>query len=147
MMKFVRNAIMTMRVCVLIELILGILFWTTGIGGPLVLIHMAIGILVTLLLLGLGGLMAMAKGGDMVLAAGAFVLALCLALLGLSQQTLAPGPLHWLIQVAHLLLGLLSLGFAEIIVRQYKRLPQPNAAPQKQDGSQPAGLDKSKKAK
>ena len=43
---FVRTTIMIMRLCVLIVLILGILFWTDVAGGPLILLHMGLGILI-----------------------------------------------------------------------------------------------------
>jgi hypothetical protein len=123
-MMFVRTTIMIMRLCVLIVLILGILFWTDVAGGPLVLLHMGLGILVALLLVILGYVIAtVKKGRNIGLAIGAFVLAICMVALGLGQQSiLATSPLHWIIQVVHLLLGLLALGIAEMIAGRYKRL-------------------------
>ncbi|HEY4035687.1 MAG TPA: hypothetical protein VGL94_17150 [Ktedonobacteraceae bacterium] len=123
-MMFVRTTIMIMRLCVLIVLILGILFWTDVAGGPLVLLHMGLGILVALLLVILGSVIAtVKKGRNIGLAIGAFVLAICMVALGLGQRSiLATSPLHWIIQVVHLLLGLLALGIAEMIAGRYKRL-------------------------
>jgi len=120
---FVRTTIMIMRLCVLIVLILGILFWTNVAGGPLVLLHMGLGILIALLLVILGYVIAtVKKGRNIGLAIGAFVLAICMVALGLRQQSiLATSPLHWIIQVVHLLLGLLAIGFAEMIAKRYKR--------------------------
>lgn len=119
----VRITIMIMRLLVLIVLILGILFWTKVAGGPLVVVHMGLGILLALLLLILGGFIVTAKGRNIGLAIGAFVIAICMIALGLSQQSiLAASPLHWIIQIVHLLLGLLALGIAEMIAGRYKRL-------------------------
>jgi len=122
----VRITIMVMRLCVLVVLILGIFFWIKGtdaVGGPLVLLHMGLGILVALLLLILGFFIVTVKGRNIGLAIGAFVLAICIVALGLSQQSILAGsPLHWTIQIAHLLLGLLAIGIGEMIAGRYKRL-------------------------
>src|SRR6266571_4849423 len=100
---FVRVTIMVMRLCVLIVLILGILFWikgTNAAGGLLVPLHMGLGILVALLLLLLGYFIATVKGRNIGLAIGAFVLAICMVALGLGQRSIpATSPLHWVAQV------------------------------------------------
>jgi hypothetical protein len=120
---FVRITIMIMRLCVLITLILGILLWTKTIGSSLVSLHMLLGLLIALSLIILGSFIVTVKGQNIGLAIGAFVLAICMIALGLGQQSILPGsPLHWIIQVAHLLLGLLALGMAEMIAGRYKRL-------------------------
>ncbi len=123
---FVRIAIMLMRLCVLIALILGILFWIRGTdvaGGRLVLLHMGIGILIALLLVILGFVIVTVKGRNIGLTIGAFVIAICMVALGLSQQSILAGSsLHWIIQVVHLLLGLLAIGMGEMIAGRYKRL-------------------------
>ena len=128
----VRITIMVMRLCVLVVLILGIFFWIKGTdvsGGPLVLLHMGLGILVALLLLILGFFIVTVKGRNIGLAIGAFVLAICMVALGLSQQSILAGsPLHWIIQIAHLLLGLLAIGIGEMIAGRYKRLRAAAAA-------------------
>lgn len=120
---FVRITLMVMRLCMIITLILGILFWTNVVAGPFVLLHMVLGLLIALALIILGSLVVTIKGRNIGLAIGAFVLAICMVALGLRQQSLLPSsPLHWIIQVAHLLLGLLALGMAEMIAGRYKRL-------------------------
>ena len=120
---FVRITIMVIRLCVFIALILGILLWTKVIGGPLVLLHMILGLLIALSLVMLGSFIVTVKGRNIGLAIGAFLLAICTIALGLRQQSILPGSsLHWIIQVAHLLLGLLALGIAEMIAGRYKRL-------------------------
>ncbi len=123
---FVRIIIMVMRLCVLIALILGILVWIKGTnvaGGRLLPLHMGLGILIALLLLLLGCFILTIKGRNIGLAIGAFVLAICMVALGLRQQFILTDPsFHWIIQVAHLLLGLLALGMGEMIAGRYKRL-------------------------
>src|SRR5260370_4275790 len=122
----VRITIMVMRLCVLIVLILGIVFWIKGsdvAGGSLVALHKGLGILVALLLLILGGFVVTVKGRNIGLAIGAFVIAICMVALGLSQQSILPtSPLHWTVRVVHLLLGLLAIGTGEMIARHYKNL-------------------------
>lgn len=120
---FVRITMMVMRLCVLITLIIGILLWIKVIGIPLVLLHMILGLLIALSLVILGSFIVTVKGRNIGLAIGAFVLAICMVALGLHQQSILLGsPLHWIIQVVHLLLGLLALGMAEMIAGRYKRL-------------------------
>ena len=123
---FVRVTIMVMRLCMLIVLILGIFFWikrTDVSGSPLVLLHMGLGILIALLLVILGGFIVTVKEQNIGLAIGAFVLAICMVALGLRQQSILAGSsLHWIIQIVHLLLGLLAIGMAEMIAGRYKRL-------------------------
>lgn len=123
---FVRIIIMVMRLCVLIALILGILFWIKGTnvaGGQLLPLHMGLGILIALLLLILGCFIATVKGRNIGLAIGAFALAICMVALGLKQQSILTDPsLHWIIQVVHLLVGLLAQSMGEMIAGRYKRL-------------------------
>ena len=123
---FVRITIMVMRLCVLVVLILGILFWIKGTkvaGTSVVLLHMGLGLLISLLLFILGGFIVTVKGRNIGLAIGAFVIAICMVALGLGQQSILVGsPFHWTIQMVHLLLGLLAIGMGEMIAGRYKRL-------------------------
>ncbi len=118
----VRITVMVLRISAVLALILGILFWTQTAGGPLVPIHMLLGIIVTLSLWTLGVVIATAKGsGNVGIGAGAIVLGLLVIGLGLTQQTLLVGTSHWVIQVLHLLLGLLAIGMGEMINGRYRR--------------------------
>jgi len=116
----VRIAVNVLRASVLLALILGILFWT-GNATSLVLVHMGLGILAVLSLWTLGAAIASTKGG-MGLAIGAFVWGLIVAALGLTQGTLLAGSTHWVIQVLHLLVGLVAIGLGEMIAGRYKRV-------------------------
>jgi hypothetical protein len=116
----VRIALMIVRIGVLIELVLGILFWT-GNADSLQLVHIVIGILVVLSLWTLGIAQGLA-GGSFGLALATFVVGFLLALVGLFQKGWLVDSNHWVIQIIHLLLGLSAIGLAEIIGGRYRRM-------------------------
>jgi hypothetical protein len=107
---------MGIRALGVVQLVLGIVFWTGNALG-LVDLHQLIGIL---LVLGLWTQAAMAHragvpGG---LVAGAAVWGLLVPIVGLTQRDLFPGSAHWVIQVIHLLLGLGLLALAENLAQR-----------------------------
>jgi hypothetical protein len=109
---------MGIRALGVVQLVLGIVFWTGNALG-LVDLHQLIGIL---LVLGLWTQAAMAHragvpGG---LVAGAAVYGLLVPIVGLTQRDLFPGSAHWVIQVVHLLLGLGLLALAENLAQRAK---------------------------
>jgi hypothetical protein len=109
---------MGIRALGVVQLVLGIIFWTGNALG-LVDLHQLIGIL---LVLGLWTQAAMAHragvpGG---LVAGAAVWGLLVPIVGLTQRDLFPGSAHWVIQVVHLLLGLGLLALAENLATRAK---------------------------
>jgi hypothetical protein len=112
---------MLIRASGVLQLILGVLFWI-GLAKNLVLLHMGIGILLTLLLWVMAFLagQAGAKPGRVILtvAWGAIM-----ALFGLTQAGLLPGSFHWVIQVIHLLVGVGAIGQAEGLTRGMKAAP------------------------
>jgi hypothetical protein len=117
---------MVLRISAILALILGILFWAS-VATTLIPIHMLLGIIVTLSLWTLGGAIATTKGG-IGLAIGAFILGVLVIGLGVTQQQLLFGSLHWLIQVLHLLFGLAAIGMGEVIAGRYRRLSKVAAA-------------------
>src|SRR5204863_7882132 len=116
----IRIALNIVRVGVLIELALGILFWT-GDADSLRIVHIVIGILVVLSLWTLGIAQGL-QGGSFGLAIATFVVGFLLALVGLFQKQWLVGSNHWIIQVIHLLLGLSAIGLAEMINGRYRRM-------------------------
>lgn len=114
-----KAVLMTARGLFVLQLILGILFWV-GTANSLVAIHMLIGI-IFVALVWTTGILQVAKGGSFGLVAATFVAGLVVALFGLFQTHLLTGGAHWVIQVVHLLLGLLALGTAEACAATYKR--------------------------
>jgi hypothetical protein len=109
---------MGIRVLGVVQLVLGIIFWTGNALG-LVDLHQFLGIL---LVLGLWTQAALAHragvpGG---LVAGAAVYGLLVPVVGLTQRDVLPGGAHWVIQVIHLLLGLGLLALAENLATRAK---------------------------
>jgi hypothetical protein len=111
---------MVIRIAGVILIILGALFWT-GTATGLIPLHMLLGIILVLALWVLAVVAARAgvSTGIVVLAIvwGVLVLAL-----GLVQGGLLPGPVHWLVQVAHLLVGLVAIGLGEVLGGRVKSL-------------------------
>jgi hypothetical protein len=109
---------MAIRVAGVIQLVLGLAFWTGNALG-LVDLHQLIGILFVLGLWTMAALAARA-GVQPGLVAGAVVLGLIVPVVGLTQRELLPGSAHIVIQVLHLLLGLGALGLADTLATRAK---------------------------
>jgi hypothetical protein len=109
------------RVGGLFQIGTGLLFWT-GNAMSLVPIHMLSGLIVSLSLVVLGALGAWASvhPGRVVLAV---VWALFVPVFGLTQSQLLPGELHWIVQVAHLVVGLAAMAQAEALAERIRRRP------------------------
>ncbi len=94
----------------LAQLVMGILFWT-GHALTLVQLHMSLGYLFVVALWALAFVCgrAGAPGSQVALVVvwGAIVVAL-----GPTQVQLLPGPLHWIVRVVHLLVGLAAMPLA-----------------------------------
>lgn len=99
------------RVFGLILIVLGIIFWT-GHALGLIRIHMIVGLLLAVCLWVLAFLAARAHIGDS-FAALVAVWAVLMVLFGVTQARLMPGSAHWVIQVLHLLVGLVALGLGD----------------------------------
>jgi hypothetical protein len=109
---------MFVRVAGVIQILLGLAFWTGSALG-LVDLHQLLGILLVLALWTQAALAHRAGvPGGMV--AGAAVLGLLVVIVGLTQRNLLPGSAHWVIQVIHLLLGIGLLGLAENLATRAK---------------------------
>lgn len=104
-------AVMVLRLTGLTQIGLGLLFWT-GNNLSMIPIHMLLGFVLVLALWALAGLAAGA-GTNPGLVAFALLWGVLVPILGMTQQRLLPGDWHWLIQVAHLLVGLIAIGLGE----------------------------------
>lgn len=100
-------------------LTLGLLFWIAQID--LISIHMLFGLIVTLSLLVLG-IMGVFTRGLRLLGGVSIVYALGIPIFGLSQVELLIGNIHWLIQAAHLFVGLGALTLIGVLSKQYLHL-------------------------
>jgi hypothetical protein len=102
---------MLLRLCVLVLIVLGVIFWT-GHAANLVGLHMAIGGIFVLLMWVMAVLGARAKVGGgpvlMLVLGGLVVLGL-----GMSQRQIMVGGMHWIVRVLHLLVGLAAIGLTE----------------------------------
>ncbi len=132
-MLAMRISLMVLRLCALLALVLGGIFWVNpsseeSLGGGTVLIHILLGVLVVFSLFGIGAGLLMAGMRNGGLAAGAFVIGLVVLLVGLTQRNLVLNSSHWVIQVVHLLLGLLAVGYGEMCVRRSRRVRQVETA-------------------
>ena len=118
-MTAVRIIVWIARIAGVGALLLGLLFWIVQID--LISVHMLLGIAfgLALLLLSIGMLFT---AGMRLLGAIGIVYAFILPIFGLTQTRLLIGNLHWLIQVAHLLLGLGALTLVQGIYTRYVRL-------------------------
>jgi hypothetical protein len=91
---------------------LGLLHWFFRIS--FIEIHILFGLLVTLALL-IAGIVAVFTRGLRVLGAIAIVFALIVPVFGMTQMRILVGDFHWLIQVAHLLVGAAAVSLTERI--------------------------------
>ena len=98
------------RVAGIVQLVSGALFWT-GHAYGYVPLHMISGVLIVLTLwtLAVMALVARARRG---LAVFALLWGLALPALGMPQAAILVGPMHWIIRVVHLLMGLSAMGVA-----------------------------------
>ena len=122
-----RIALMVLRIAVLVNLLLGILFWINTIdpdANPVVKwVHIILGIAAVISLF-TNGILQGIRGGSLGLALATFVLGFLLTFVGLFQQNwlTASNQPHWIIQVIHLVLGLSAIGLGEMIVGRYNRM-------------------------
>ena len=115
----VRIASIVLRLCGALAVILGILFWS-GNALNLIPIHMLLGLVVVLSLWIVGIGQAFSSGGSWPLAGGALLLGLLVIVVGMTQSSLLVGPFHWVIQVVHLLLGILAVGVGQIAAARWR---------------------------
>ena len=110
-MSVSRMLLVFMRVAMAVQVVLGIGFWT-GHWYRLVTVHTVVGLLFVLALWGIAGIaVAQRRGGG--LAALAFLWGGLVVALGMTQQGILVGGLHWVIRVLHLVIGVASMPIAE----------------------------------
>lgn len=114
-------------------LALGLTIWFAGID--LRNFHMLFGLLVTLTLLTLG-ILGVLTSGMRVLGAVSIVYAVIVPIFGVTQFGLLVGNLHWLIQTAHMLVGLGALALMGTLSARYLGIKQ---ATKTTMSSQPTG--------
>jgi hypothetical protein len=118
----IRIASMALSLAGLLALILGLLFWT-GSALNLLSLHMLLGLLAVGALWIVGIAQAVADSGSWMIAALAIVIGALMIVLGLTQSSLMVGEFHWVVRVAHLLLGLLTIGIGHMAAARAKKNP------------------------
>lgn len=108
-----------LRIAGVCALILGLSIWTFQLD--VINIHMLFGLLVTLALLVISFLAALTRGVR-VLGIVGIIYAFIIPTLGMSQEMLLTGNLHWLIQILHMLVGIGALALGGVTSWRYLRL-------------------------
>ena len=121
----VRVFVWIARVAGVGALILGLLFWIAQID--LITFHMLFGLSLAISLLILSIVMLFTRGMRILGIVG-IIYTFVLPIFGLTQSRLLIGNLHWIIQTAHLLVGLGALALVQGIYMRYSRLNVPAVA-------------------
>jgi len=116
----IRIASAVLSLAGLLALILGLLYWT-GTALYLLQMHMLLGLLAVgaLWVIGIG--QAFSKAGNWVIAACALVVGAVTIVIGVIQSSLMVGEFHWVIQIIHLVLGLLTIGMGHMGAARYRK--------------------------
>lgn len=131
-MKTIRFLSLIARLALMITMVLGLVFWIAQIPALSALltllaqisfpsIHEGFGLIGVLFLLVLSAVAVRARGVRM-LALSGVIYAFIVPTFGLTQALILVGDLHWLIQIAHLLLGIGAMYLALEIEKRYQRL-------------------------
>lgn len=105
----------TIRVTGPVQVLVGIAFWL-GRAAPLQPAHMLVGMLFDLAFVSLVVLAAVAGMRRTVVLAG-IALAVVIPVFGVVQPRILPGPEHWIVRTAHLLLGVIAMVMAARLAR------------------------------
>jgi hypothetical protein len=108
---------MLMRLGAAIQLTLGIGFWT-GHWINAIPVHRTIG-MIYVALLWILAMLALVKRANMGLALFAIVWGVVIVALGMTQQTILVGSLHWIVRVLHLVIALSAMPIAERLARSH----------------------------
>jgi hypothetical protein len=130
-MKAVRLISLIARVALMATMVLGLLYWIAQLFvwiGLLVFlaqigfpdIHEGFGTIGVLGLLILGTVAVFTKGSRL-LGAGSMIYAFLVPAFGLTQTLILVGALHWVIQAAHLLVGIGAMVLAQRIEKRYQQ--------------------------
>jgi hypothetical protein len=116
----IRIASAVLTLAGLLALITGVLFWT-GTAVNLIALHMLLGFLAVGALWVIGLAQAFAQHGSWIIAACALIVGAAMVTIGMMQSSLLVGRFHWVVQVIHLLLGLMTIGIGHMAVARYRK--------------------------
>jgi hypothetical protein len=116
----IRIAFVVLSFAGLLALILGLLIWTAS-APNLIQMHMLLGLLAVGALWFIGIGQAFSKSGSWLFATCALVVGATMIVLGMNQSALMLGSFHWVIQMIHLILGLLVIGMGHMGAARYRK--------------------------
>ena len=111
---------MLLRLCFVVALVLGVLFWT-GHADSLTRLHEALGIVLVASLLWIAVANIVVAHGGLPLSILAVIFAAALTVIGFTQDSILTSGPHWVIQIVHLVLALIAIGLGEAIVSRGQR--------------------------
>jgi hypothetical protein len=118
MMIRISSAVLTLAG--LLALISGALFWI-GTALNLMALHMLMGFLAVGALWVIGLAQAFAWRGSWIIAGCALIVGAVMIVFGMMQSSLLRGEFHWIMQVIHLALGLLTIGIGHMATARYRK--------------------------
>lgn len=116
----IRIASIVLSLAGLLALILGLLFWT-GTALQLLQIHMLLGLLAVAALWVIGIGLIFSNARNWLIAGLALIVGAATFVIGMIQSSLLVGESHWVIQVIHVLLGLLTIGLGHMGAARYRK--------------------------
>ena len=116
----IRYASAVLTLAALLALILGIFFWF-GAALNFVSMHMLLGFLAVASLWVIGIGQVLSPSGSWLIALSALAVGALTVVLGLYQSSLMIGASHWVVQVIHLLLGLLTIGLGHMGAARHRK--------------------------
>ena len=116
----IRIASIVLSLAGILALIFGLVLWT-GMALNIISLHMLLGLLAVAALWVIGIGQALIRGGSWIIAVSAVIVGALTGWLGMIQASLLVGDYHWIIQVIHLLLGVLMIGLGHMGAARYRR--------------------------
>ena len=116
----IRIASVVLSLAGVLALISGLFFWT-GTALNLVSMHMLLGFLAVAALWVVAIGQVFSNAGSWIIAACALLVGALTIVIGLYQTSLMIGPLHWIIEVIHLVLGILTIGLGHMAAARYRK--------------------------
>jgi hypothetical protein len=116
----IRYAFAVITLAGLLALASGLAFWF-GAALSLMSMHMLLGLLTVAGLWTTGLAQARSPGGSSILAAVAIILGALTIYIGMNQTAMLPGEYHWLVQIGHLILGILCIGMGHMAAARQRR--------------------------
>ncbi len=103
-----------------LALVSGLVLWL-GAAPSLVSMHMLLGILTVASLWIIGVAQALSSNGSTSVAALAVIVGALTAYIGMNQTSMLLGAYHWIVQIGHLILGILSIGVGHMAAARQRR--------------------------